>query len=376
MPEDKFTKDYSGYFEQIENSLQKEKSVNSNTIRKTTYTPKHKKKKGPYKVVKLNVVKFISFLLAICILIGAIVFFAKSCKDKDSNTKSKTANESVVVKKDDNTTEKVKIVFPKTTDNTIQVDAEITSENVIVVNNETNEIVASRNATVKAYPASTTKLMTLLVAVENLEDFENTFTMTYEITDPLFAQEATVAGFLSGETVNMSDLLYGTILPSGADAAIGLAQTISGSEAEFVKLMNKKVKELKLKNTNFTNCTGLYDANHYTTAEDMAVIMKAVLSNSICKEIISTYRYTTSVTTQHPEGILLENTIFKYMYGTEPEGAQILGGKTGYTGECGYCICSYGKSESGTEYIAVTLKGLTRWPAVYDQINIYTKYAN
>jgi len=199
--------------------------------------------------------------------------------------------------------------------------------------------------------------------------------MSYRITDPLYQQEATVAGFLSGETVNMNDLLYGTILPSGADAAIALAETVAGSEEEFAKLMNKKCKELGLKNTNFVNCTGLYDKNHYTTAFDMSVIMKAVLKNAICKEIISTYRYTTSVTPQHPEGILLENTIFKYMYGTEPEGAQIIGGKTGYTGESGYCICSFGKSDNGTEYICVNLKGQTRWPAVYDQINLYTKFA-
>ena len=198
--------------------------------------------------------------------------------------------------------------------------------------------------------------------------------MTNEIIDPLYRAEATVAGFSAGEQVNMNDLLYGTILPSGGDAAMGLAIKIAGSEQEFVGLMNKKAKELKLGSTSFKNCTGLFDKEHYTTAYDMSVILRAAMENPVCKEILSTYKYTTSKTEKHPDGIELESTMFKYMYGTEPENATILGGKTGYVAESGFCLASFGEGKNGKEYVCVTLSAPTRWPGVYDHIKIYKEY--
>ena len=188
--------------------------------------------------------------------------------------------------------------------------------------------------------------------------------------------EASVAGFLNGETITMTDLLYGLILPSGADAALALAEKISGSEAEFVKLMNQKVKALGLKDTHFVNTSGLYDSDHYSTAYDMAVILETALKNPVCKKVLSTYQYTTSVTPQHPEGIPLSATLFEYMYGTEPETATILGGKTGFVNEAGYCIASYGTGKAtNDEYIVVTLKNSSRWPAFYGQIDLYKQFA-
>ncbi len=173
----------------------------------------------------------------------------------------------------------------------------------------------------------------------------------------------------------MTDMIYGAILPSGADATAGLAIKVAGSEAAFVKLMNKKADELGLKDTHFTNASGLFDKEHYTTPEDMAVIIRAAMQNELCKKVLSTYQYTTAPTPQNPNGIQLTSTLFSYMYGTEPEGSDILGGKTGFVNESGYCIASFGKSDNGTEYVCVTLKGQGLWPTVYDQINLYTKYA-
>ena len=141
--------------------------------------------------------------------------------------------------------------------------------------------------------------------------------------------------------------------------------------------MNAKAKELGLRDTHFVNASGLFDANHYSTPEDMAVIIRAAMENELLREILSTYEYTTAPTAQNPNGILLTSTLFKRMYGTEPEGSDIIGGKTGFINESGYCIASFGKSESesGTEYVCVTFKGPSVWPAVYDQINLYTRYA-
>ena len=218
--------------------------------------------------------------------------------------------------------------------------------------------------------------MTLLCAVENIEDVNDTFTMTYEITDPLYVSDASVAGFLNNEKVTMTDLLYGMILPSGADAAIGLAVKIAGSEEAFVKLMNDKVKELGLENTNFTNVSGLYDQNNYSTAYDMAIILDCAMENELCRKVLSTYQYTTQKTPQNPEGILLQSTLFSYMYGTEPETATVLGGKTGFVNESGYCIASFGENKSQTEeYIVITMGNSSKWPAFYGQIDLYKKFA-
>ena len=171
-------------------------------------------------------------------------------------------------------------------------------------------------------------------------------------------------------------MLYGTILPSGADAAVGLAIKIAGSEEEFVKLMNKKVKELGLINTHFTNVSGLHSDENYSSAYDMAVILAAAIKNPIAKKVLSTYQYTTSITPQHPEGILLSSTLFSYMYGTEPETATIVGGKTGFVNESGYCVASFGKNnENNNEYIVVTFGNSSRWPAFYGQIDLYKEFA-
>lgn len=200
--------------------------------------------------------------------------------------------------------------------------------------------------------------------------------MTRDITDPLFIAEATVAGFLIDETITLKDMLYGLILPSGADAAVGLATKIAGDEAAFVQLMNEKVEKLGLKNTHFTNTSGLFHKDHYSTVYDMAIILEEAMKSPLCREVLSTYQYTTSKTPQHEEGILLSSTLFTYMKGTEPETATITGGKTGFVNESGYCIASFGQNNlNGNEYIVVTFKNSSKWPAFYGQIDLYKQFA-
>ena len=107
----------------------------------------------------------------------------------------------------------------------------------------------------------------------------------------------------------------------------------------------------------------------------MAIILDAALQNDLCREVLSTYQHTTAVTPQNPKGILLSSTLFNYMYGTEPETATILGGKTGFVNESGYCIASYGKANSTeNEFIVVTMGNSARWPAFEGQIELYKQY--
>lgn len=351
-------KDYGDYLSKLENSILDEKKEKVSEKRVQT-------KKKPRR--RLNP-KALVVLLCLVLAVVIIVLLATSPK-----TLPIIRGDNLVsnVKKE----EKPKSPFAEITDKTVTLGSEINSKAVVFIDNKTYTVVASKNEDLKCYPASTTKIMTLLVAVENIKDLNDTFKMTYEITDPLWEQEATVAGFLSSEVITLEDMLYGTILPSGGDAAIGLAVKISGSEEEFVKLMNKKAKKLGLENTNFTNCTGLYNKNHYTTPQDLAVILKEAMKNELCRKILKTQTYTSSKTPQHTEGITMNSTLFNYMYGTEAENAVIEGGKTGYVGQSGYCIATFGTSNAGNEYICVALGAEARWPAVYDQIELYKAYA-
>lgn len=363
-------KDYGEYFSALEKSLDKK----SQPIRKQEQNPQPKSHKRFFGgVIKLRPWVCVTALLVVIVMTVIIAM------PKKTNAKGGAPS---AVESTDNTVSDVKEreepeinYFAEYTDSTAVISDEIVSQNIIVINCDENTVVAARNAAERCYPASTTKIMTILTAVDYITDYNKTFTFSYEITDPFHKEGATIAGFANAEAVNMTDLLYGAILPSGADATAGLAISVAGSEEEFAKLMNKKADELGLKNTHFTNASGLFDINHYTTPEDMAVIVREAMKNELCREVLSTYQYTTAVTLQHPEGIPLTSTLFSYMYGTEPEGSDILGGKTGFVSESGYCIASFGKSDNGTEYVCVTLKGVSLWPTVYDQIKLYTQYA-
>ena len=264
------------------------------------------------------------------------------------------------------------LTYPTPADNLTELTASnISSEHAVLLDVENNTVLAQRDPDARIYPASMTKIMTLLVAAEHIENMDDTFTMTYEIIAPLIEAEASRAGFEEGETVSLKDLMYGIALPSGADATTAIAIYLCGSEDEFVKLMNEKVEELGLKNTHFTNASGLYDPNHYSTATDIAMLMSAVMENDTCREILGTYQYTTTATEQHPEGILLESTMYSRMYGNEVTGISIDAGKTGYTDEAGNCLVSYATDTEGKHFIAVTAKAPTYWRAVFDTFAIY-----
>lgn len=250
-------------------------------------------------------------------------------------------------------------------------EEDITSSYVIFVDTEQDSILASRDAFNRMVPASMTKVLTALVAAEHIENWEDTFTITIDITDYSFKNHCSNAGFGKDETVTIRDLLYGAILPSGADASLGLAIYVAGSQEAFVELMNEKLRELGLSETShFTNCVGLYDDNHYTTAYDMAVIMEAAIQNEICREVFSSRIYTTSATEQHPEGIELSNWFVRRIEDKETNGILVYG-KTGYVDESGSCAVSFGTNENGRTYICVTANSGSKWWCINDHAKLY-----
>ena len=255
---------------------------------------------------------------------------------------------------------------------------DITSEKVksayiSLVDIDSHEIIAGRQYDAKIYPASMTKVMTLIIAVENIRDMNDTFTMTTELIDPLVRENASRAGFDPGEKVTANDLLYGLILPSGADAAQALARMIAGSEEEYAGLMNAKCAEIGLKNTHFANTSGLYDADQYTPPVEMGMIMEYAMQNELCAKVLSTYQYTTAPSPQHPGGIALTSTMFSRMYGTEAEGVTITAGKTGYITESGNCLVSYAV-KGDKHYVCVTSGGTNKWDSIFDDIELYGNY--
>ena len=362
-------KDYGDYFKLLEEQIHSEHTQPKTApVKEAVAAPR----KDPKKTFRVRpgflIIGAIFLILLLVILLTRPSKGQSTPSESEAVTATKTSGET-------ETPSEEPIVF-RETKNTRPAPSQNDAEALIMVRSANDEIVLSRNAHQRISPASTTKIMTILVAAENAKNYEDTFEMTREIADSMYLDEATVAGFSVGESVTITDLLYGTILPSGGDAAIGLAVKLAGSEEKFVELMNQKAKALGLKNTHFTNVTGLYDPDHYSSAYDMAIILKRALQHPVCKEVLSTYQYTTSKTAQHPDGIELSSTLFSYMYGTEPETATILGGKTGYVDESGYCIASYGtNNETGNEYITVTMKNSSRWPAFYGQIDLYKEFA-
>ena len=268
--------------------------------------------------------------------------------------------------------------FAATSDTRAITEEEIFSTYALLVDEGEDTIVGTRQERERISPASMTKVLTILVAAEAIteEQLDDTFTITQEITDYGFVNDCSMVGFLVGEEVTVRDLFYGTILSSGADAALGLAIYTAGSQEAFVERMNQKLEELGLSaSAHFTNCVGLYDEEHYCSIYDMAVMMKAAIHNQWCRTLLSARTYTTAPTPQHPEGIAISNWFIRRIEDKDAGGA-ITAAKTGYVMQSGNCAVSYGEFAGGKTYICVTADAHSSWRSIYDHVEIYKRYAS
>ncbi len=236
----------------------------------------------------------------------------------------------------------------------INLDVNLHSSNAILVNLDTNKILLDKGSDEIIYPASLTKIMTVLVAIENIPNLQEKILLPKSIFKDLYEENASMAGFLPNEEVTAEDLLYGSMLPSGADASIGLADYIAGSERKFVKLMNEKAKQLGMKNTHFKNATGLHHSDHYTSVKDISILLHYALTNNTFRDIYTAERYSIKSTNLHPEGMTLTSRMFNNLYTNENTRGEIIGGKTGYTEQAGLCLASLA-TINGEEYILVTV---------------------
>lgn len=268
-----------------------------------------------------------------------------------------------------------KVYTAQTTDATTSVDDEVQSTNGIFIDLATGNILFDRDAHTRINPASMTKVLTVLVAAEHVTDWSDTFEITPEITNYSYVHDCSAVGFSNNEVVTVEDLFYGTVLCSGGDAALGLATYVAGSQEAFVDMMNEKLKELGLSDTaHFTNCVGLYDENHYCTVYDIAMILEAAIDNPQCREVLSTKKYTTSSTPEHPEGIQISNWFLRRIEDKDT-GGEVICGKTGFVAQSGSCAVSYGVDESGKEYICATVNAHSGWRCIYDHVELYRRFS-
>lgn len=253
------------------------------------------------------------------------------------------------------------------------------SPHAVLAELETGGILAGKGEKERIYPASLTKIMTAILVIEGAEDLDRTVRLPEEIFPPLYEAEASMAGFAPGEEATLSDLVYGMLLPSGAECCQAAARKTAGSEQAFVERMNEKASELGMKNTHFCNTTGLHDKNHYSTAEDIAILLRYALDNPAFREIFCAKRHSVKPTLQHPEGFTFYSSMFSLLDSLDNRGiagGELLGGKTGYTAEAGLCLASLATVD-GKEYILVTAgaKGSHQTPPfnLLDALTVYNR---
>ena len=258
----------------------------------------------------------------ICLIIYLLSIFVLS------NFKVYAVNEEDVAKENENV---------KETKSTLDLAKNATS--AIMLEASTGEIIFQKNVNEKRPPASMTKMMSMLLIMENIE--KGNLTFEEEVTASAYA--SSMGGsqiFLkAGEKMKVEDLLKGIAIGSGNDATVAMAERIAGTEEAFVKLMNDRAKELGLNNTNFKNSTGLDVENHYSTAYDMSVIARELVKHKKILEFTGTYEDYLRKDSASPFWLVNTNRLVRFYQGVD-------GLKTGYTKEAGYCLTSTAEKDN------------------------------
>lgn len=250
----------------------------------------------------------------------------------------------------------------------------VSADAAIVMDVSSGKILYSKNVHKKEYPASITKIMTALVAIENSSLSE---IVTYSESAVLnLEQGASNIGIQVGEKLTMEESLYAILLMSANEACNGVAEHIAGSVDNFVKMMNQYAKKLGCKGTHFANSNGLWMKNHYTTAYDMALISRAAYQNPTFAKITGTKRYNIRKTNKSPirylynhHGMLFTYKYPQYLYD------YCVGGKTGYTVKCKWTLVTYAKKD-GMTLLCVVLRTAGPPPSEPNEYTDTTKLLN
>lgn len=248
-------------------------------------------------------------------------------------------------------------------------DAALTAASVLLVNDNTQELLFAQNVHEKRYPASITKIVTALLVLKqgNLDDL---VTISYDASH-ITEYGAKLCGFQEGDQISLRDLLHCLLIYSGNDAGVAIAEHMAGSVEAFADLMNQQMKEIGASSTHFVNPHGLHDDKQYTSAYDLYLVFHELLQYELFCEIIQMSEYMASWT--DAAGIthdLLMETTDKYLTDAvdTPEGLTILGGKTGTTMKAGSCLILYSQDSEYNNYISIVLKADSS-TSLYTQMN-------
>ena len=240
------------------------------------------------------------------------------------------------------------------------------SESAVLLDFDTGRVLFSKNPDTRLYPASTTKIMTGILAIENL-NMDTVVSISQTAID--VDRDGSNMGLLWNEEISILDLTYGLLVHSANDAANALAENVSGSIDEFVVLMNKKAAELGMTNTNFVNTHGYHNDNHYTTAKDLSILCSYAMKNELFRQIVATPQYQIAPTNKYEEirymtsnnALINPNKGRTYLY------SAAKGIKTGHTSVAGACFTCYAERDN-TKLITVTMKAPSSGDSFKDTI--------
>nr|MCR5625166.1 serine hydrolase [Lachnospiraceae bacterium] len=226
-------------------------------------------------------------------------------------------------------------------------NANITAEATIMVDESNEKILYQKNMYERIYPASVTKVLTALIAMEECS-LRDVVTFSHDAVN-ISEDGAVVCGFEEGDKVSLKNLLYCMLIFSGNDTAVAIAEHVSGSTEEFSNLMNQRALELGCCDSHFVNSNGLHDENHYTTAYDMYLIFRQAVKYRIFRKIVNTDRY--EITYKDSENKKHNMTVtstnnYLLSSATPPDNVNVIGGKTGTTSDAGYCLALYSKTKN------------------------------
>ena len=272
---------------------------------------------------------FVHLLIIIVLLFSPVSFAVENAENQTSSEQSENNDNN---------------------ENQENTELKLYAKSCILIERSSGHTAYEKNADEKMYPASTTKLLTAIIAVERC-DLNDVVTITYDMTSKV-PPSYTTAYLRPGEQVTVEELLNVLLIPSANDAGFALAIHISGSVDEFAKLMNERAAQLGCSNSNFTNPSGIQDANHYSTARDMSKIGICAMNypqiaNIVCKTSYTLHENKYNARTFETTNSLIkpsERTYFEYATGM----------KTGFTKEAGSCIIASAKKEN-MEFLAVVL---------------------
>lgn len=245
----------------------------------------------------------------------------------------------------------------------------ISAESAILIELSTGRILYEKNSTNVMYPASTTKMMTAILVIENC-DLQDTVTVTESALENIPNGYVT-CDISAGEELSVNDLLYALMIPSANDAAFALAEHVAGSVDEFSNMMNSKAKEIGCTSTHFVNPNGIHSESHYSTAYDLALIAKYCMKNETFRNIVATKEYTLPATNLHDNADRTFSTTNELINPEKENYYKFATGiKTGHTSLAGHCLVSE-SSRDGLDFISVVLNSETNNKRFTDTIELF-----